>query len=78
MAFTPTIKTQYPQPQGEFMEEVWGFLNDSGSTGGVITARYIKNIQSVTGNFLDESHTATTVTIVTDVNSSGDIIIRGL
>jgi len=78
MAFTATIKTQYPQPQGEFMEEVWGYVNDSGSTGGVITSRYIKNLQTVTGNFLDETHTATTATIVTDIDASGDIILRGI
>lgn len=78
MAFTSTIRTEFPQPQGEFMEEIWGYANDSGSTGGVITTRYIKNIQAVVGNFLDESHTATTVTIVTDVNASGEILIRGI
>lgn len=78
MAFTTTIKTEFPQPQGEFMEEVWDYVNDSGSTGGTITTRFIKNIQAVIGNFLDESRTATTVTIVTDVNASGSVIIRGI
>lgn len=78
MAFTVTIKTEFPQPQGEFMEEVHGYVNDSGSTGGTITTRYIKNIQAVIGNFLDESHTATTATIVTDIDASGDVIIRGI
>ncbi len=78
MAFTTTLITEFPQPQGEFMEEVWDYVNTAGNTGGVITTRFIKNIQSVTGNFLDETRTATTTTIVTDVNASGSVIIRGI
>lgn len=78
MAFTTTLKTEFPTPQGEFMEEVWDFVNDSGSTGGTITTRFIKNIQTVTGNFLRETRTPTTVVIVTDVNASGSVIIRGI
>lgn len=79
MAFTTTLLNQQqgPIPDGGFAKEIWRYENTLGSTGGTVTAKYLKSIVAVVGPYLNRTISGATTTITTDVNAVGEIEIFG-
>lgn len=78
MAFSTTVLCEGPIPDADNAKETRSYANTSGSTGGIITAKWLSRVTRVEGTgILTYSISGRTATIVTDVNASGSVNLFG-
>ena len=77
MAFTATRQSDGPIPDGNNAKEIWRYSNTGGSSGGVITATWLKTIDLVVGAYLDRTISTNQVTLTTNTNSTGEVELFG-
>lgn len=81
MSFTQTVLSEGPGPSrrnpGE-MAETGKYVNTAGSTGGTLTARFLKTVDRIEGSgIIQRVISGKTVVITTVADADGDYTLYG-